>query len=151
LVRRLLPVAALAALSLTGFALAAGLPGIPRVFQPYKSWYRVNAKPILPTPTTVHPAAFKNVYASKRKVKGRYPFGTVIVKEGITTAGGKRFVSLIATMRKVRGLDPKHGDWKFIEWTRPSAGARFDEVARDATCWGCHGLAKKSDWVYTKR
>jgi hypothetical protein len=139
------------ALSLTGYALAAGLPGIPRIYQPYKSWNKVNAKPILPTPTTAHPGKFKNVYASKRKAGGRYPYGTKIVKEGITTAGGKRFVSLIATMRKVRGIDPKHGDWKFIEWSRPSASSRFDEVARDGVCWSCHALAKKNDWVYSKR
>ena len=84
-----------------------------------------------------HPGT-KNVYASKKSVAGRYPVGTLIVKEGFTTVGGKRFVSLIATMRKQRGLDPAHGNWKFIEWTRSSPNTCFAEIARDATCWGCH-------------
>jgi hypothetical protein len=147
--RALVPVA-LVALAFAGYALAAGLPGIPKQFQPYRSWHKVNAKPIKPTPTTAHPGV-KNVYASKKKAKGRYPFGTLIVKEGFSTSGGKRFVSLIATMRKARGLDPAHGNWKFIEWTRSSPKARFAEIARDATCWSCHVQAKKTDWVFTTR
>ena len=149
MIRRAVVVGCCAALLGAGIAVAAGLPGIPKAFQPYKSWHKVNAKPI-PNKGGPHPGV-KNVYASKRKVGGKYPFGTLIVKEGFTTVGGKRFVTLIATMRKQRGLDPAHGNWKFIEWTRSSPNARFAEIARDATCWGCHSLAKKSDWVYTKR
>jgi hypothetical protein len=152
--RRALLSVALVALALAGYALATGLPGVPKIYQPYRSWHKVNAKPIPDTPTTAHPAnpaGAKNVYASKRKKGTRYPYGTLIVKEGLTTAGGKRFVSLIAAMRKVRGIDPKHGDWQFREWTRSSPTARFSLIAKDATCWSCHALAKKSDWVYTKR
>lgn len=149
--RRVLLLAGIVMLVLAGYAVAAGLPGIPAVYQPYRSWHKVNAKPIPDTPTTAHPAGVKNVYASKRKRGARYPYGTLIVKEGLTTAGGKRFVSLIAAMRKIRGVDPQHGDWQFREWTRSRPGARFSLIAKDATCWGCHSLAKKSDWVYTKR
>jgi cytochrome P460 len=136
------------ALAGAGFALAAGLPGIPKVFQPYRSWHRVNAKPIGPTATTAHPG-IKNVFASKRRVKGRYPYGTILVKEGYP--GGKKFLSLIATMRKIRGVDPKHGDWNYIEYTRSDPSERFTEIARDRVCWGCHVLAKKTDWVFTQR
>ncbi len=139
---------ALATVCAAGGALAAGLPGIPKRFQPYRSWPRVNAKPIKPTATTAHPG-LKNVYASRRAVGGRYPYGTLIVKEGSTTAGGARFVSLIATMRKTRGADPKHGDWTFVEWTRSSPRERFRVIARDATCWSCHAQAKATDWVFT--
>jgi hypothetical protein len=150
MIRRAAVVGCCAAFLGAGIAVAASLPGIPKAFHPYKSWHKVNAKPIRPTPTTAHPGT-KNVYASKKKVAGRYPVGTLIVKEGFTTVGGKRFVSLIATMRKQRGLDPAHGNWKFIEWTRSSPNARFNEIARDATCWGCHAQAKRTDWVYTTR
>jgi hypothetical protein len=143
--RRLVAVAGLAG---TGFSLAAGLPATPKVFQPYRGWHKVNAKPIRPTATTAHPG-IKNVYASKRAAKGRYPDGTILVKEGFPP--GKKFVSLIATMRKIRGVDPQDGDWKYVEYTRSSAGARFTEIARDASCWGCHVLARKTDWVFTQR
>jgi cytochrome P460 len=151
MIRRIGVVGSCATLLIAGVAVAASLPGIPKAFQPYKSWHRVNAKPIPDTPTTAHPAGVKNVYASRRKRGARYPYGTLVVKEGLTTAGGKRFVSLIATMRKIRGVDPRHGDWQFREWTRSSSGSRFSLIAKDATCWSCHALAKKSDWVYTKR
>ncbi len=150
MIRRSVVVLMCASLLAGGIALGATLPGIPKVFQPYKTWNKVNAKPIPNTRTTAHPG-IKNVYASKKTVKGRYPFGTLIVKEGFSTSGGKRFVSLIATMRKARDLDPAHGNWKFIEWTRSSPTARFAEIARDATCWSCHALAKQKDWVYTTR
>lgn len=137
------------ALVLAGVAAAATLPGIPKPFQPYKGWHKVNAKPI-PDRGGPHPGV-KNVYASKRKVGAKYPVGTIVVKEGLSTSGDKRFVSLIAVMQKIRGSDPVHGDWKFTEWVRSSPTERFSVIARDATCWSCHGLAKKTDWVYTTR
>jgi hypothetical protein len=150
--RRVLPAIALALLLAAGASLAASpLPGIPVAYQPYRTWHRVNAKPILPTPTTAHQAAVKNVYASKPRVGGRYPAGTIVVKEGLSGSGSKRFVSLIAAMQKRPGADPAHGNWVFVEWARASPTARFSEVARDATCWGCHGLARKRDWVFTRR
>ena len=149
--RRTLVAAVLVVLALVGYALAAGLPGIPKPYQPYKSWTKVNKKPIPNTPTTAHPAFVKNVYVSKKKVGARYPYGTLIVKEGLATAGSRRFVSLIAAMRKVRGIDPRHGDWQFTEWSRSSPKARFTLLAEDATCWGCHALVKNRDWVYTRR
>ena len=136
------------ALAGAGFSFAAGLPGIPRIFQAYRTWHKVNANPIRPTATTAHPG-IKNVFASKRKVKGRYPYGTILVKEGYP--GGKKFLNLIATMRRIRGVDPKHGDWKYIEYTRSTPNERFTEIARDGVCWGCHVLAKKTDWVFTQR
>jgi hypothetical protein len=78
-----------------------------------------------------------------------YPVGTVIVKEGIRP--GTDFIGLIATMRKVEGADPDHNDWVFVEWARDNADAPFKELARDATCWGCHGDTAKTDyvWVHT--
>jgi hypothetical protein len=135
----------------SGFAFAAGLPGVPKAFQPYAKWQRVNAKPIPPTPTTAHSGDPKNVYASKRKVGKRFPYGTIIVKEGLTGTGSKRFVSLIATMQKRRGADPRHGDWVFVEWARSRAGERFTLLARDGVCWSCHVQARPTDWVFTQR
>lgn len=126
-------------------AVALALPGIPAYAQPYKSWHKVNAKPI--RTGGAHPGV-KNVYASKRARSGRYPDGTIIVKEAREPAG---YVSLIAVMRKRAGSDPAHGNWKFIEWTRSSATARFREIARDGVCWSCHVGAKKTDWVFTTR
>lgn len=68
-----------------------------------------------------------------------YPFpdGTVIVKEVLD-------IDLIAIMRKVNGVDPDHGDWQWIEY-----GAGGSVAGKDAACWGCHGDAKSTDYVFT--
>jgi hypothetical protein len=60
-------------------------------------------------------------------------------------------VGLIAIMRKERGLDRAHNDWRFAEYTRDSAGARFAETARDSVCRSCHMGAQQTDyvWIYT--
>ena len=52
-------------------------------------------------------------------------------------------------MRKVKGADPAHNDWRFVEYTRSSASARFSQIASAAVCWTCHAGAKKTDYVFT--
>jgi hypothetical protein len=52
---------------------------------------------------------------------------------------------LVAVMQKVAGSDPKHGDWKWIEY-RPDGTI----AGEDSLCWGCHLQAEGSDWVFTK-
>lgn len=141
--------ALVAVLSVGGLAVAADLPGIPSQFRPYRSWHRLNAKPLRPSAATAHPGR-RNVYASRTRLPGgRFPYGTLIVKEGFAAAGGRRFVSLIATMRKARGADPSHGDWVFVEWARTSPRGRFREVAQGGVCFGCHVRALTTDWVFT--
>jgi hypothetical protein len=54
-------------------------------------------------------------------------------------------------MRKVRGLDPQHNDWEWVQYTRDSADSGFEVIARDAVCWTCHEVAKPTDYVYTRR
>jgi hypothetical protein len=128
---------------------ATPLPGIPRYAQPYKSWTKLNAKPIPRRSADAHDGT-KNVYASKLPPRGstRYPVGSVIVKEGFRP--GKRFVGLIAVMRKVKATGLNNG-WVMIEWVRSSANARFTEIARGQICYSCHVGAKKTDYVFTKR
>ena len=60
-------------------------------------------------------------------------------------------ITLAATMRKVQGADPAHGDWQFVEYKRSSADAAFatDPSLTGATCWSCHQIAQDTDWVFT--
>jgi hypothetical protein len=37
-----------------------------------------------------------------------------------------------------------------VEYTRTSAGERFDFLASGAVCTNCHVGAKKTDWIFTK-
>lgn len=128
---------------------AAPLPGIPGYAQQYKRWTKLNAKPIPRRAADPHDGT-KNVYASRLPPRGspRYPVGTVIVKEGFRP--GKRFVGLIAVMRKVKASGPNNG-WVMIEWARSSPTARFTELARGRVCYACHAGARRTDYVFTKR
>jgi hypothetical protein len=128
---------------------SAPLPGVPKYAHGYTMWTKLNRAPIPKRANDPH-FAIKNVYASKlpRRGSARYPVGTVIVKEGRARAGAP--VTLIAVMRKVTAAGPNNG-WLMIEWSRPSARARFTEVARGQVCYSCHVGAKKTDYVFTKR
>ena len=127
---------------------AKPLPGLPPYTAGYRSWTRINRKPVPPRRNDPHNST-KNIYASKAKRGARYPYGTVIVKEG--TQPGTKFVKLVAVMRKIRGASPRNNDWIMIEWARSSTGERFSEVARGQVCYSCHVGAKKNDYVFTKR
>ena len=130
--------------------LAAPLPGIPQYAQGYRTWTKLNSKPIPRRAGGDAHAGTKNVYASKLPRAGatRYPVGTVIVKEAYRP--GKRFIGLIAVMRKMKATGPNNG-WLMIEWVRDTPTARFKEVARGQICYSCHVGAKRTDYVFTKR
>jgi hypothetical protein len=126
------------------------LSGLPAFTGGYEEWTKLNSKPIPPRESGDAHLGRKNVYASeKRRPSGSFPNGTTLVKEAVRP--DKDFIGLIAIMRKERGLDRAHNDWRFVEYTRDSAGARFAETARDSVCWSCHMGAQQTDyvWIYT--
>ena len=150
---RLLALALFAAVLAATAALAQArsskpLPGLPGYTDGYRSWTKINRKPIPPRRNDPHNSS-KNVYASKAKRGSRYPYGTVIVKEGLQP--GTKFVKLVAVMRKIRAASPRNNDWQMREWTRSSPSGRFSEIASGAVCYSCHVGAKKNDYVFTKR
>ncbi|MDH3227017.1 MAG: cytochrome P460 family protein, partial [Thermoleophilia bacterium] len=122
----------------------------------FSEWTKLNREPIPPKAADPH-LGEKDVFttatpAEAEAVDGgadRYPDGTIIVKSAVRPDGD--FVGLVAVMRKVRGLDPRHNDWEFVEYTRESRESPFEVIARDAVCWTCHEVAKPTDYVYTRR
>ena len=96
------------------------LPGLPAWTAGYRRWTKLTKTPLPPRDADPH-LGTKTVYASKA-AGNAFPPGTVIVKEALRP--GRDFVGLIATMRKVKGADPEHGDWVFVEWARDSPDAR---------------------------
>ena len=120
--------------------------GIPAYVDGYTKWPRLNRVPIRGG-SSAHQGT-KNVYASKRKTGARYPVGTIIVKTG--TPPGKKWLSLVATMRKVKAT--KNGGWRWEEFTRSSSTARFTKVGfPESGCAACHSQAKSNDFVFTRR
>lgn len=118
--------------------------GLPAYTDGWQKWPKINRKAFRSTgPLSSAHTGLKNVYASKRKVRSKYPNGTVIVKTIVKP--GTRFVGQFAVMRKVKGR------WQFVEYERPSAGARYTVLARGQLCMSCHVMARANDYVFTKR
>jgi hypothetical protein len=123
-------------------------PGVPGFVAGYRDWAKLNGAPIPPRDSDPHYGT-KDVFASKERLaNGRFPVGTVVVKEA--TRPGADFIGLIAIMRKQRGADPEHNDWVFVEYTREAADATFGEQAAGAVCWSCHVGARDLDYVFTE-
>lgn len=121
--------------------------GVPDYVAGYRTWTKLNDAPIPPRASDPHDGT-KDVFASReRRGNGRFPAGTIVVKEA--TRPGADFIGLIAIMRKERGADPAHNDWVFVEYTRDAARERFREIASGAVCWTCHAGALDSDYVFT--
>jgi hypothetical protein len=155
--RRALAVAAAAAAAsalVVGATVAQGgsskprpLPGLPAYTAGYTSWFKLNRRPIPPRPSGDAHFGTKNVYASRRIRGGRYPVGTVIVKE--VRRGG--VVAVVAVMRKRKGFSPRNNDWQMIEYVRSSPRFRFGILAQGQICYSCHVQAKRNDFVFTRR
>jgi hypothetical protein len=126
---------------------ARPLPGLPAWTAGYRSWTRINRRPIPPRAGGDAHRGTKNVYASRRIQRGRYPYGTVIVKE--VRRGG--FVAVVAAMRKRRGFSARHNDWQMVEWVRSTPSGRFGVLAQGQICYGCHVGARANDYVFTRR
>jgi hypothetical protein len=137
---------AVVALAIAGAAAAQARDGLPAYVTGYTAWQKLNAKPIRGG-SAAHEGV-KNVYASKRKVGRRYPVGTIVVKTA--TPAGKRWIALVATMRRVSGT--ANGGWRWEEFTRTSPSARFTRVSfPQSGCAACHAQAKATDYVFTRR
>jgi len=123
-------------------------PGVPGFAAGYRDWVKLNDAPIPPRDSDPHNGT-KDVFASRERLaNGRFPVGTIVVKEAARP--GADFIGLIAIMRKQRGADPEHNDWVFVEYTREAANAAFREQAAGAVCWSCHIGARDLDFVFTE-
>jgi hypothetical protein len=118
--------------------------GLPSYTNGWQKWPRVNQKPFRDKgPLSSAHSGLKNVYASKRKVGSKYPNGTVIVKTIVKP--GTKYVGQFAVMRKLKGR------WRFVEYERSSASARYTLLAQGQLCQSCHVMARSTDYVFTKR
>ena len=148
--RAALALATIAALLAAGaaVALAPAAPqadGLPRYVDGYTTWPKLN-RPAIVGGSSAH-AGVKQVYASKRRRGARFPIGTIVVKTA--TPRGKRWLSLVATMRRIRGT--KNGGWRWEEFTRSSPRQRFVRVSfPESGCAACHAQAKATDYVFTR-
>ena len=146
---RLLALCALATLLPAAVGAAApveqSVNGLPAYVNGYAQWPKLNAKPILGG-SSAHQGT-KNVYVSKRRAGARYPVGAIVVKTAAPR--GKKWLSLVAAMRKINGT--ANGGWRWEEFTRSSPTARFTKVSfPESGCAACHAQAKTRDYVVTR-
>lgn len=143
--RRILALVAVTAIASSAVVVAlasTSANGLPSYTNGYKKWTRINKKPFTSTgPLSTAHSGVKNVYASKRKVRSKYPNGTVIVKT-IQPKGRKGKPYQVAVMRKVKGK------WRYVEYQL--SGSRYSVLAKGQLCQSCHAQAKASDYVFTK-
>jgi hypothetical protein len=119
---------------------------LPGYIDGYAAWPRLNKKPIVGG-SPAH-SGTKHVYASRRKRGARYPVGTIVVKTA--TPPGKKWLSLVATMRRIKGS--ANGGWRWEEFTRASPSQRFSKISfPESGCAACHVQAKANDYVFTRR
>ena len=141
----------IAALLAAGAALALApdatrKDGLPTYVNGYAKWPKLNRAPIRGG-SAAHRGT-KNVYASKRRRGARFPVGTIVVKTA--TPPGRRWLSLVATMRRVKARS--NGGWRWEEFTRSSPSRRFTKVAfPESGCAACHAQASTRDYVFTRR
>ena len=118
--------------------------GLPAYTDGWQSWPKINRKPFTSTgPLSSAHTGVKNVHASRKKVRGKYPNGTVVVKTIVKP--GTRFVGQFAVMRKVKGR------WQYVEYERSTPRARYTVLARGELCSSCHAQARSTDYVFTRR
>ena len=125
---------------------AARKDGLPRYVDGYAKWPKLNRAPIRGG-SAAH-GGTKNVFASKRRRGARFPVGTIVVKTA--TPPGKKWLSLVATMRRMEATS--NGGWRWEEFTRSSPSRRFTKVGfPESGCAACHAQASARDYVFTRR
>jgi hypothetical protein len=133
------------------------LPGLPDFTAGFEGWTRLNAAPSPPDSpasgraggdghrgTTDVSANLPREAALRRP----FPAGTIVVK-AVRGAGTPGY-ALVATMRKIAGADPAHGDWRFVEYLSDGRGGFATGAGLSGGgCWACRGIAADTDWVFT--
>jgi hypothetical protein len=139
----------------------------------YRNWTKVNKTPelvesrlaimcSLPTQaqkdldaTNPHNDKFITVYVNDAgkdemltKRYPKFPVGTVIVKEKLTTAESKTPELLTVMIKREKDYNPKLGDWEFLTFN----GEATETTARGKleNCQTCHLVEKKTDYISRK-
>jgi hypothetical protein len=136
----LVAVAAVACSTVVVAFASSGARGLPSYTTGYQTWSKLNRKPIKGG-SSAH-AGTKNVYASRKRVRSRFPNGTVVVKSIARPGDRPGTPSQVAVMRKLSGT------WRYVEYELSSG--RYRVLAQGALCQSCHAQARASDYVFTR-
>jgi len=135
----------------------------------YREWVYVGT-PITPNDMNNGKAAFPefhNVYIHPRswaqwKAKGKFPNGTIIVKE-LVSVGSKQavsgngyfmgeFIGLEAMVKSIALFPKEPGNWAYFSFSTPDRKSlkASTKPFPTATCNVCHQVNASTDWVFTQ-
>ncbi len=158
-----------------GSALVAAPPEIPPAkkevtISGYRKWVRVNQRPhpvvshlaLLCRSLTAkekarvasdpHKDNFVTVYVNKiarqamlYQKKPKFPQGSLIVKEKLSSTGSKSPELLTVMYKREKGYSPSAGDWEYLVLN--GAGTKTQSRGRLENCQSCHAQWKETDYV----
>lgn len=145
-------------------------PAATELIAGYRNWKRVNPVPAIfysriaiacyiPSPEdrkleeeNPHHDKFVTVYVNEpgqrplmEQKKSRYPQGSVIVKEKLTTKESTSPELLTVMMKRERGYNPKNGDWEYMVFD--GAGQKLYARGKLDKCQACHQVYSNQDYV----
>lgn len=105
------------------------------------------------SPQNPHTRKYFRVYVNDKGKKAmlsyppsRYPVGTVIVKEKLSSLDSKNPELLTVMIKKQPGFNKVSGDWEYLvvngNATKVEANSEMEH------CYGCHATQKSSDYVF---
>ncbi|HTE19258.1 MAG TPA: cytochrome P460 family protein [Armatimonadota bacterium] len=145
----------------------AGAPA----FAGYRSWTRVNPRPVrfqsVAAQTACAPAAparrpgrdpdphaerFLSVYVNARgrdamltQSNPQFPVGSVIVKEKLPDARSRRPELLTVMVKRRPGYNAANGDWEYLV---TDGAARVTARGKLENCASCHASERSTDFVF---
>lgn len=140
------------------------------VFAAYRTWRRINPKPVMmdvqaamrcagPTPEQAkrtadspHFPKYITVYVNRAGQDAmlherilHFPTRTVIVKEKRNLPDDKTPELMTVMMKQPVGYDPAHGDW---EYAVMNTHGKIEAQGKLAKCQNCHDQQKNVDYVF---
>jgi hypothetical protein len=77
--------------------------------------------------------------------KGVYPSGTIILKQKLSDAAGKKAEYFTGMVKRAKGYDPETGDWEFFVMNSEATVAR--PPLNVQSCVDCHAPFRATDFV----
>lgn len=137
-------------------AAAAKDPAAQATFKAYKSWKKVNEKPV---PSQSHGGRLVFTYLNKKAegpgLSGTFPFpeGSVLAKDSFESQGGKPGAKgpLFIMEKRKKGYDVANGDWHYAT-VGPDGAVTMSGSGKEGSptqfCAACHQAAKVNDYVF---
>ena len=141
------------------------------VISGYKSWLRVNPKPLklsaalnvlcaAPTPpgridgsNNPHRQKYFTVYvndvgqqAMTEQAKPRFPQGSIIIKEKLPDENATVPELLTVMIKREAGFNPQSGDWEYLVFD--GTATKLEGRGKLESCQSCHAMNKATDYVF---